>query len=735
MIKPVLLKLALLVCFAVLTGACNNANEEQNIFVSPDGNDDNNGTIESPFLTLERAKKEVRKLKQGSKEPITVLLRGGTYLLTKTVVFSLEDSGTEGSPVSYQAFQDEVPVFTSSVEIEGWKKARNLPQNFPESTRNRIWVAVLPKGQGLPKYLFREGNVLPRSLTRGFIPPVKRSGWRGASPADRNQLVYEKGIIKNWDHIQDMELAIMPTCDWTFYNLPLQKVDETSFVVKTAFSGSYGLGAQQKKTWDGENTAWFANCPEGMLEEGNWYVSQSENRVYLVLSGDTPPSDITMPALQEYFKVEGIVGKDLKEDTPVRYLNFIGLVFANGERDTWDENHLKNHIQHEWERYDHGDALLRLRGAENCVVSGCQFVNSGGTGVRLDLHCQNITVENSAFHRLGGCGILLCGYGIGYKDVNKNNLIRNNHISFIGEAYRHSSAITIFQSGENLVANNTIQHTPYNGITITGPRSLSVSFIESGGTALIDLPESKSSDWDVRFEVLHSRNNLVKNNDISYCVEFLGDGNAVYLSGCGENNILRHNYIHDILNPHASAAVRTDAMTRSVRFENNLFYNLIHSAIALKDVNHATDNIMIDASKMEHSGYLVFRAGPSDNSEVTNNIFICIDSDNTLFIADRPMRRLPPADMSKAIIENNVCYIEGMNDQGHITGIFKLGIAGGKYQIIPVEHSERQMKLMKIEGITISEGRPKIDVSAPVFEQGHLPFDLLKVGLISDHDR
>lgn len=128
--------------------------------------------------------------------------------------------------------------------------------------------------------------------------------------------------------------------------------------------------------------------------------------------------------LPKYLFRDGKVGKDLEEDIPVRYLNFTGLVFTNGERDTWDINHHKKHIQHEWERYDHADALLRFRGAENCVVSGCQFINSGGGGVRLDLHCQHIIIEKSEFHHLGGCGVLLCGYGIGYKDVDKKSCQR-----------------------------------------------------------------------------------------------------------------------------------------------------------------------------------------------------------------------------------------------------------------------------------------------------------------------
>jgi hypothetical protein len=293
----------------------------------------------------------------------------------------------------------------------------------------------------------------------------------------------------------------------------------------------------------------------------------------------------------------------------------------------------------------------------------------------------------------------------------------------------HSAALTIFQSGENLITNNTIHNTPYNSINITGPRDLQKDFVESGATALIDIPNSKKNDWNLRFKILHSRNNLIENNDLSYGVEKLGDGNIIYLSGCGENNIIRHNYIHDITHKHASAAVRTDAMTRSVRFENNLFYKIIHSAIALKDVNHAPDNIIIDAGLDGALGYIVFRGGPTDGSDVSNNIFIKTDEGLGIFISQRRPLRLPPVDLNKAIMENNVFYQKGLNANERKEGIYNIKTRKGKHSLTSIPYSDKQLKYMEIEGISVVDGKPEIDVNATIFTQGHKPFDRSKVGV------
>ena len=83
------------------------------LVVSPDG----------PVKTLEAARLRVREMKkQNPGQPIEVLIKGGLYSLRKTVVFGLEDSGTEGAPVTYKAFPGEKPVFTGGVPITGWGK-------------------------------------------------------------------------------------------------------------------------------------------------------------------------------------------------------------------------------------------------------------------------------------------------------------------------------------------------------------------------------------------------------------------------------------------------------------------------------------------------------------------------------------------------------------------------------------------------------------------------------------
>jgi len=80
-------------------------------YVAPTGDDANPGSLEKPFATLQRAQQAVRQT------PGPVYLRGGTYYLPESLVFTPQDSGTKDVPVVYQAWQNECPVISGGV---GW---------------------------------------------------------------------------------------------------------------------------------------------------------------------------------------------------------------------------------------------------------------------------------------------------------------------------------------------------------------------------------------------------------------------------------------------------------------------------------------------------------------------------------------------------------------------------------------------------------------------------------------
>ena len=301
-------------------------------------------------------------------------------------------------------------------------------------------------------------------------------------------------------------------------------------------------------------------------------------------------------------------------------------------------------LQHDWDMHDKANSLIRLRGAENCVIENCRFANSGGTAIRVDLHGQSNRIAGNTIEHIGGLGILLCGYGPGTKDVNRKNVIENNHIHHVGQIYWHSPGIMVWQSGENRVVNNLVHHTPYTGIIVSGcmPHFFTRKGRELGRTIrhheIGSLP--KTPQWhDVRL-YLHTRDNLIGYNEIHHAMEKLGDGNGIYIRGAGSGNEIRGNYIHDLVTPMLmQAAIRTDGGQRDTLIAGNLIHRCMAQGIILKLNNRCENNIIADILAPPRGYYLSLREGPMTDAVIQRNIFYSKGRDTKFIDELQPGKR------------------------------------------------------------------------------------------------
>src|ERR1700761_397527 len=99
---------SLIILFSVFCIAFPGFSQVKSIYVSPQGNDANNGSINLPFATLNRAQTEARKYHHG----VNVYLRKGVYYLSKPLIFTSEDSGNSSEPVVYQSYLKEEAVIS-----------------------------------------------------------------------------------------------------------------------------------------------------------------------------------------------------------------------------------------------------------------------------------------------------------------------------------------------------------------------------------------------------------------------------------------------------------------------------------------------------------------------------------------------------------------------------------------------------------------------------------------------
>ena len=92
------------------------------LYIAPDGDDDNPGTIEQPFETFPKA---ILEAIPGD----TIYARGGVYDLTSTIIIGAIKNGSESQLYTLTAYKDEVPVLDFSTQAFG-SKGISLRANY-----------------------------------------------------------------------------------------------------------------------------------------------------------------------------------------------------------------------------------------------------------------------------------------------------------------------------------------------------------------------------------------------------------------------------------------------------------------------------------------------------------------------------------------------------------------------------------------------------------------------------
>ncbi len=694
---------------------CNAASTQADFYVSPQGSDAWSGTIskpnaqgtDGPFATLERARDAIRDLKKSKSADIVVLIRAGTYSLEKTVVFGLEDSGVGDSTITYAAYPGETPVFSSGREIKDWTKVSgNLP-GLPEEALGKIWVANVSVRF---LTLYDAEGMLPRAQSERFVP------LKGGS---KDELRFPAGRLKNWPNVEDVEIVVRPTRAWIMNVLPLVSVDEEAGIARTAIPATYAI---QKYG------CWVENVLEELDKPGEWVLNTKEGKVYLWPRGESP---VMAPQLIEFIRVEGKIDKQGPKDVPVRNLRFRGLSFKHGDRYTLTLDDAG--LQHDWDMFDKANALVRLRGTENCVVEQCHFLHSGSGAIRVDLHGMENEISGNHIEHMGGGGILLCGYGPGTKDVNKKNLVYNNNIHHVGEIYWQSPGIYVCQSGENRVANNLIHHTNYTALIVSGIVTRFFALPDNRESVRTirwhevgNLPADPTLD-DVR-PYLHTRNNLIENNEIHHAMQILGDGNGIYIRGAGPGNVIRRNYVHHLVAElNGQGAIRTDGGQMDTLIAENLIYKCKSQGMTLKLNNRFENNIIADVIAPRGT-YLKIVEGPMTGASNKRNIYYSSLADCT-FISEpgagtgrvgEDRRGRMPARMKDMDSDHNIYYCKAERSLGE--NVLK------KLQSDGVDTHSLAVDPLFVDP---ENGDFRFKPGSPALKLGIVPFDMSKVGLRS----
>ena len=721
-------------------------------YVAPNGNDANPGTKKQPLATLAGARNVVRGALRSTAQDIHVKFRGGTYRVGETVIFGLEDSPLGAQRVAYEAYPGETPVFSGGIPLNGWRKidadSRGVPPQLPEKARDHVWVAdlpVLPNAAHTFSSLFAGETRIPRARGRGF---AFEDSMEHPSDTWFFSAQVPPGAVEQWPDLANAELVIIPHFTWTMNILPVKSYDAESRTVHTTVPCTYPLRANRRP-----ETVWVENVLSVLDSPGSWVADYKNDAIYYWPKSGTPEEDLVVPGLTELIRVEGAVDYDGKTDTPVKNLTFSGLTFAHGGRYPF-HGQTGWGMQHDWEAFDRATAMVRFRGAESCEIRSCSFIASDGAGLRFDLHCIGNAVTDSVINDIGGCGVVLCGYGPGTKDVNTANTIVNNHIHHTGRINWHSPGIFVWQSGRNLIAHNHLHHTPYTGVVVSGRIRLNREDQSFRGSSRPGFPECFNTirwsevaevvgddyempqwhqawkdDWDKRKPLLHCRNNVIEYNDIHDVMEIMGDGNGIYISGTGGGNRAQHNAVHDCPSGSMAEGIRCDDDQHETVVNGNLIYRIggMGTGITIKGVNTVTNNIVAcPLVEKTARGMISLEVGPLNGSVIKRNILYATSKEQALYYQKRlSVHGTGPAPLLRDCdADENVywCTAEPGRCKKHLDEERALG-------------TEKQSVTANPEFADAKAGDFTIAQDSPVWDLGFEAIDYNRIGITGDKRR
>lgn len=450
----------------------------QTCFVSSTGNDQNSGTKEKPYATLEKAREAVRKSHKTGSEA-TVNIRGGIYVLQTPFILTQEDNRT-----TYSAFNDEKVIVRGSIAIN--------PADFHKITDKATLQRIDPKLQtkiveidlkamkikNSKKYadlfnddggiidLFMNDERMPLSrypnscdmtmkkvIVNGGGQEMKNADWANFYAAGQKDAAKPRqGVFEYRDKRTNHWTNALERGVWIkgFWRIPWQneavriaEIDTVAQTIKLAKPVSGGIGNKYTRPeGNGKEPYWLMNLLEEVDMPGEWAVDFKDQKLYFY-----PPTKITAGSV----RIADI-------NAPLIQMNNASNVQI--KRITVEES-MNNGIQ--------------INGGENNLIAGCTVRNITKRGIVVDGGKDHAVLSNDVYN-LGAAGIWLRG---GNEDVtpriSANFKVVNNHI------YHFSQITRIYEPGINVgftgggggghhvavgmyVAHNLIHDTPHVGV-------------------------------------------------------------------------------------------------------------------------------------------------------------------------------------------------------------------------------------------------------------------------------
>ena len=448
------------------------------VHVSPQGNDQNPGSAEKPYATLERARAAIR-----GKAGATVWVHGGDYPVAKSFELTAADSGSANAPMVYRGVVGEevrlrggtgirrgdfLPIADAATLARINPKARGQVVQLDLKTlglkHSGPYPDVFSDNGGLVEVYYKNRRMpLARFPNDGYLT-MKQVLDNAGGPRDRNWAastftgLATNGLGGTFEYRAEFAaehaswakalahgvwLKGYWRIPWQNESIRVQSIDTRKRTVTFAKPIPGGIGSKyHRPEGSGKEPYWLMNLLEAVDQPGEWCVDFTDNKLYFyppekLADGDVVIADNSEPLI----KLNGASHIVLRD-----------LIIEQGL----------------------GHGIEVKNGASN-LIAGCTIRNVSRYGAVFDGGFGN-EIRSSDLYWLGAGGVWLGGGNEKSSPrVPAGHRVINNHIHHFAEIERvYAPGVNSgFTGGGNgghhpavgmLVANNLIHDTPHAGV-------------------------------------------------------------------------------------------------------------------------------------------------------------------------------------------------------------------------------------------------------------------------------
>ena len=358
------------------------------LYVAPNGNDGNPGTLGLPLATLSAALAANR-----AAVPVlggaTIQMADGAYSIAGTIALTSADSGSAGAPLTIRAATPGNAVLNGAKRLSGFTLVTDpaVLARLPEEARGKVMQCNLA-ALGITDYgsIQQWGfehttpplvglvvNGMPQTLARwpnsGFVQPAGLIDAGDRATGRPQTISFSNDRHSRWSGATDGWLYGFLGNSWYDGTVKIGSINPQAKTLTTAFCYiAWGWPA-----FSANGTYYAFNLLEEIDQPGEWYLNRSSGVLYWYPSVDPATAAIDLTMLSQTM---------LTADN-VNQVRIEGLVFESSRSNG-----------------------LALNNSSDCIVAGCTIRNLSGSGISIN-GGQRDWVVGCDLHSLGqgGCSV------------------------------------------------------------------------------------------------------------------------------------------------------------------------------------------------------------------------------------------------------------------------------------------------------------------------------------------